>query len=310
MSPATGALLGLVTSLGLLLVVVRLPALGPLSLSDRLAAHLGARERVHGVSVRDLTVSSTVEGLARPYLVRAAGRLEHLLGGGASVQRRLLRAGSALDLQGFRVEQVLWGAALFAGAVALSLALVASGSARSPGLLLLFCGGMAVGGVLLRDQQLSRAVRTREERILSELPTVADLLAVSVAAGESPAAALARVSRITRGDLGHELALTLADVRAGAGLVAALDGMAQRVAVPAVTRFVDGIAVAVERGTPLAEVLRAQAADAREVRTRTLMEIGGRKEILMLVPVVFLVLPVTVLFALYPGLAQFTVITP
>jgi tight adherence protein C len=86
--------------------------------------------------------------------------------------------------------------------------------------------------------------------------------------------------------------------------------MAGRVSVSAVTRFVDGIAVAIERGTPLADVLRAQAADAREVRKRSLMEIGGRKEILMLVPVVFLVLPVTVIFALYPGLAQFNVIAP
>jgi tight adherence protein C len=86
--------------------------------------------------------------------------------------------------------------------------------------------------------------------------------------------------------------------------------MAARVSVSAVTRFVDGIAVAIERGTPLADVLRAQAADAREVRKRSLMEIGGRKEILMLIPVVFLVLPVTVIFALYPGLAQFTVIAP
>jgi tight adherence protein C len=86
--------------------------------------------------------------------------------------------------------------------------------------------------------------------------------------------------------------------------------MSHRVAVPAITRFVDGIAVAVERGTPLAEVLRSQACDAREVHKRTLMEIGGRKEILMLVPVVFLVLPVTVLFALYPGIAHFQVIAP
>jgi tight adherence protein C len=90
----------------------------------------------------------------------------------------------------------------------------------------------------------------------------------------------------------------------------ALDAMSHRVAVPAVTRFVDGITVAVDRGTPLADVLRAQASDAREVRKRTLMDVGGRKEILMLVPVVFLVLPVTVLFALYPGLAHFDVIAP
>ena len=31
------------------------------------------------------------------------------------------------------------------------------------------------------------------------------------------------------------------------------------------------------------------------------MEEGGKKEIAMMVPVVFLVLPVTVLFAVYPG---------
>jgi tight adherence protein C len=33
------------------------------------------------------------------------------------------------------------------------------------------------------------------------------------------------------------------------------------------------------------------------------MEEGGRKEIAMMVPVVFLVLPVTVLFAIFPGVA-------
>ena len=33
------------------------------------------------------------------------------------------------------------------------------------------------------------------------------------------------------------------------------------------------------------------------------MEEGGKKEIAMMVPVVFFVLPVTILFALYPGLA-------
>ena len=67
-------------------------------------------------------------------------------------------------------------------------------------------------------------------------------------------------------------------------------------------RFVDGLLVAIERGTPLAEVLRAQAADVREAGKRRLLEAGGRKEIGMMIPVVFLVLPVTVLFALFPGL--------
>jgi tight adherence protein C len=309
MTAATGALLGLLAGAGLLLVVSRISVLGPLRLADRVEAQLGSRGRTSSRTA-PASVTSTVGGLARPSLQRAAAHLERWLGGGASVQRRLLRAGSDLDLQDFRAEQVLWAAAAVGAGAAISLVLLAGGSARSPGLLVIFCASMAVGGVVMRDQQLSRQVSAREVRILAELPTVADLLAVSVAAGESPAAALERVARITRGELGRELALVLADVRSGTGLVSALDVMAGRVSVSAVTRFVDGIAVAIERGTPLADVLRAQAADAREVRKRSLMEIGGRKEILMLVPVVFLVLPVTVIFALYPGLAQFNVIAP
>ena len=39
-----------------------------------------------------------------------------------------------------------------------------------------------------------------------------------------------------------------------------------------------------------------------EAGRRELIESAARREVLMMVPVVFLVLPVTVLFALFPGL--------
>ena len=45
----------------------------------------------------------------------------------------------------------------------------------------------------------------------------------------------------------------------------------------------------------------AQAGDIREANKRELIESGARREVLMMVPVVFLVLPVTVVFAFYPG---------
>lgn len=64
-----------------------------------------------------------------------------------------------------------------------------------------------------------------------------------------------------------------------------------------------GIAVAIERGTPLAEVLRAQAQDVRDNAKRDLMEVAGKKEIAMLAPVVFFILPLTVIFAVFPGLS-------
>lgn len=45
-------------------------------------------------------------------------------------------------------------------------------------------------GVLARDNYLSTQVTNRERRILKEFPAIAELLALSVAAGESPVAAL------------------------------------------------------------------------------------------------------------------------
>jgi tight adherence protein C len=131
-----------------------------------------------------------------------------------------------------------------------------------------------------------------------------------VVAGEGPVGALERVARVSTGELARELRRALAEARTGSGLVQALDGIAERTTLSPLARFVDGVAVAVERGTPLADVLRAQAADVREARKRNLLEVGGRKEIAMMVPVVFLVLPVTILFALYPGLIQISSVVP
>ncbi len=141
---------------------------------------------------------------------------------------------------------------------------------------------------------------------MSEFPTVAELLALSVAAGEGAVGALDRVARTCHGELASELGRTLADARAGATLVQALEGLARRTALPSLARFVDGVAIAVERGTPLADVLRAQAQDVRDASRRQLMETGGKKEIAMMIPVVFLILPVTILFIAYPGLMALT----
>ncbi len=146
--------------------------------------------------------------------------------------------------------------------------------------------------------------------MVTEFPTVAELLALSVGAGEGAVGALDRVARTCRGELSAELRRTLADARAGATLVQALEGLAARTSLVSLSRFVDGVAVAIERGTPLAEVLRAQAQDVRDLSRRQLMETGGKKEIAMMIPVVFMVLPVTVVFAVYPGLAVLSLDLP
>ncbi len=299
---ALGALVGLLAALGVLLALSRVPALRRPSLDDRVAPYL--RESPHPSRLlrqdRTMTPFPTLERIVGPLVIAAARRLEGVLGGGASVRRRLERAGGTGSLEQFRAEQVLCGMFGLLSALTLGVLTLSRGVGR-PAPLLILCLVTAVAGVVGRDQWLSRAVSRREQRMMAEFPTVAELLALAVAAGEGAAGALERVARRSNGELALELGRTLADARSGTSLVIALQGVADRTALPALARFADGIAIAIERGTPLADVLRAQAVDVREAGRRDLLEIGGRKEIAMMIPVIFLVLPVTVLFALFPG---------
>ncbi|AYY12086.1 type II secretion system F family protein [Actinobacteria bacterium YIM 96077] len=309
----TGALIGAGVGTGMLLIWSRLPFRNRPSLHERLAPYVGDRADEHverALAEPVFTPFPTLERIVRPYVVRAASWLERLLGGGASVRRRLEQAGREQTLHEFRIQQLLWAATTAAGGIAVSLLLLASGYTGSPILLLAFSLAAAIAGVIAYDHRLSAAVRERERRIMAEFPTVADLLALSVAAGDGPVKALERVVWASRGELAGELRRALSDARAGSGLVEALDRIAQRTNLTSLARFVDGIAVAVERGTPLADVLRAQASDVREQRKRTLMAIGGRKEISMMIPIVFIVMPVTILFALYPGVVQISTVVP
>lgn len=306
----TGALLGLVAGIGLLLVVTRVPWLRRPVLDDRLAPYLrdaAPPSRLLGAPSAggpdQRGPLAALERLLAPVMTDAVAWVERLLGGSASVRRRLDQLAPGRTLEQFRAEQVVWSVAGAAAGGALGAVSSAAGRGLSavPVVALLVVGGLC--GALGRDQALTTQVRRRERRMLAEFPTVAELLALSVVAGEGAVGALERVARTCHGELTDELRRTLADARAGASLVQALEGLADRTSLPVLARFVDGIAVALERGTPLADVLRAQAQDVRELTRRGLIEEGGKKEILMMVPVVFLVLPVTVLFAAYPGLA-------
>lgn len=291
----TGAVVGAALGLGLALVVsgwrrTRRPAL-----IDRVAPY-----------VRDIRPDvgvASVGGVAQlaSAAVRTVGtRLGDLLGGPASVRARLLRAGEQPALDVFRTRQLLAGATGFAAAVAASLLLWASHRTPAP-VLLVLCGVGFALGVMVHDQRLSARVRHREQRMAEEFPVVAEMLALAVAAGESPVAGLQRIVTIGHGPLSDELARVLADIRTGVPVAVAFDALAARTGVVSLVRFAEALAVAVERGTPLADVLHAQAADVRESARRDLIESGGRREVLMMIPVVFGILPITVLFAFFPG---------
>jgi tight adherence protein C len=298
-----GPVLGAGCGIGVLVVVSRVLAIRRPQLSLRVLPYVRdlTQTTVQATAVSGTPRVSAVSSVFGPLFVSAADAVERVLGGAVSVRRRLQRAGIDKTVHEFRVEQVQWGVLGFTALAGLGVLRALSGHGTPLTSLALSAIAFAAG-VLLRENRLTSQAVRRERRILTEFPTIAELLALAVAAGESPVAALTRVVERTRGELSADLSVVLAEIRTGVPVGRAFDALAARTGLPLVARFAQGIAVAVERGTPLADVLHAQAADVREAGRRELIETAARKEVFMMVPVVFLVLPTVVIFAFWPGL--------
>lgn len=223
----------------------------------------------------------------------------------SSVKKRTEALGT-LSVRDFRIRQCeLAGLGLIVSLI-LSFTAIRHGASLIVLIILLVLG--VLGPILGADAYLSYVVRKRSQSMGQELPDIVDLLALSVGAGLSIRGALEHVENIGCGALSQEISRTLDDVRAGQSLEDSLNAMARRCGNPAVERFTDALIVSMRRGTSLGEVLRAQASDARENARRELLEEGGRKEIRMLIPVVFLIMPITILFTLYPSVKAISLI--
>jgi tight adherence protein C len=285
---------------GLLSILAALPRWRAVSLSARIAPY-----------VRDVVDDARLPASALPRVgalpisgrslwQRAKIAFERLLGGGDALRHRLSQAGIMMDAAAFRGRQLGWALAGIGGGAIVLVLLVLSGRMSAPvALLPLLFGAVAAIGY---DAQLTARAKARRMRLTDELPTTLEFLALCLSAGEGFLDALRRVAAIGSGELTAELRQVVLAVGTGSGLADALSEMSARLQLPGLSRAVDQVIAALEHGAPLAAVLQAQAGDAREDAKRTLIEQAGRKEILMLLPLVFLILPLSVLFAIWPGL--------
>ena len=287
---------------GMALVCFSLPPLRGPRLRRRVDPFLdGLAGRPSGLLVRP----SVVEAKWVARALASAGLL-----GRSDVRQRLEACTGHADEVAFRLEQFAWAGVAFltvmAGSVSTGLI---GGSVMSPTLAL---AGVVAGvtAFLARDWYLTKQIEQRSRRLRDQLPSAIDLMTLALMAGESVPGAIDRVAERASGVIGEEFHRVGGEIRSGSTVIDALDAFRTRVADPAIGRFVDALCTAVERGTSLAEVLRSQADDVRAGRRRELIELGGRREIWMLIPVVFLIMPVVVVFALYPGLVSLDLLVP
>lgn len=291
---ALAVVLGTAFGVGVCLAVAVVPRWGAPSLARRIGPYVREVTDARGIAAAGM-VEFDVAAAWRAFVAQVSRRFA----ASASVAGRLRQAGRVGDAGGFRARQLAWALAAVLVAAAVAVALVLTGRG-GPGVWLLppIAGFAAVA---LVDLELSRAARARVRRVEEELPTVLEFLALCLSAGEGILDALRRAGASSRGELAGELRDVVLAVDTGSPLSDALGRIAYQLDVPVFTRTVDHLIAAIERGAPLVQVLQAQAQDAREDAKRVLIEGAGRKEIGMLLPLVFLILPLSVLFAVFPG---------
>jgi tight adherence protein C len=232
---------------------------------------------------------------ARQLAARLGTRLgQRLPGEVGSLTQRVDRAGlggglPALELLGWKALSVTFGAAVGLWSVA---------RYGAPGLVVLVLG-ILIGWFGI-DLILARYQQARRRRILRDLPTVMDLLVLSLEAGMGLDRALRTVIHEFRSPLSDEIQRVLTDFDLGIGRGVAFERMAVRVGLENLHALSRAIIQSEELGVSLVGVMQTQTREVRLSRRRDAEAEAMRAPIKMLIPLVVFILPTLFLLLLGP----------
>jgi tight adherence protein C len=159
----------------------------------------------------------------------------------------------------------------------------------------------AAAGMLLPGFLLSKAASRRADQIDRELPQFVDQLAIAVEAGMSFDAALGYLVDATDGPLADEIGRVMTELRVGQSRRAAMRNFADRVGSENAIAFTNAVLSSDQLGSPLAGILRAQAADFRHRRQMHAEERAQKAPVKMLFPIAIFILPVMFVVILAPA---------
>jgi tight adherence protein C len=218
-----------------------------------------------------------------------------------SVQSRLHELGDGSDekFQEFRSKQIT-RSAITGLAIALTFFLIGKPLILNISVSLL----ISTAAYIFIDKELSKKVKKHQLAVEAEFPAIIEMYSLALSAGETPMAAMERIGICAKGSMAIEFKKVVAKVRSGKPFHVALDEMGREINSITIRRFVDSLIIATLRGAPIIEVLQRHALEARELQRNRVLGAAAKAEISMMIPVVFLILPISILFALWPSLAN------
>jgi tight adherence protein C len=211
----------------------------------------------------------------------------------ASLDRQVLMAGSYLGL----LAEELVALSLVSAAGGLVFGALANLVVKiGP----MFVVGVGAFGAVAPFLTVSSTASDRSKAIGRRLPAAVDLLALSMSAGLDFPAALRQTvekSGTPNDPLIEELSLILQSLQLGRTRRQALEELAERCPIDAVTEFVGAVVQAELRGNPLAEVLRIQAEVSRQRRTVLAEEAAAKAGVSMIMPLCLVFIAILILIA-------------
>jgi tight adherence protein C len=135
-----------------------------------------------------------------------------------------------------------------------------------------------------------------------ELSKILQMLAIMISAGESSIAALRYISERSSGRLATLIKASLENYNNNGNLFSTLEFVSSATNSTQVRRLLNAIRISSERGSPMLDTLQNQVRSLNKEIKVNLLNKAGKSEIALLVPVVFLILPTSILFAVWPSI--------
>ena len=172
---------------------------------------------------------------------------------------------------------------------------------------LLLTLGAAVFGFLVPSVWLERRVESRQRELRSAFPDALDLLVVCVESGLGLAMALQRVADeliVSHPELGAELALVNAEMRAGVERSQALINLAERTGLSDIRGLVALMVQTMRFGTSVADALRVYSEEFRDKRMQAAEEQAAKIGTKMIFPLIACMFPSFFLVAIGPAVLR------
>ena len=135
----------------------------------------------------------------------------------------------------------------------------------------------------------------------NEVATIATLIAVGVDAGLSLSAAIEAAVADAKGSVADRFRRLIGSLDLGGNLPDELSIMRNGASGP-LAELVVKLQIALEFGSPVAEQLQQFSASLRATINHQRFTMAAKQENTMLLPLVFLILPVSILFAIFPSM--------